>query len=199
MAHIEDGTGTGNAMKVDSEKRGIIHADTNTEEHNISHQFGKSYVMNSADTANTLTLATGNTYNFMYLQNSSSDDLVNVQDIRVTTDTAGIVALIVRNSTLGTATANNATTPRNLNFGSQNSADGVFHSWDESGTSGIGGLSLGTVLEAHILGVGSTVFLYDAALLLADSNNLTLRLVNGTGGNVEAAATIRFYYESLNN
>ena len=196
MAKIEDGSGKGFLMKVDSEQRALVHADTNTEEHNISHQFGKSFVINTADTANTLTLATGNTYNFMYLENKSADDLVNIQDIRVTVDTAGVVALIVRNSTLGSVSANNVTTPRNLNFGSQNAADGTFHNWDETGTTGIGGLTLGTVLEAHVLGVGSTVFLYDAALLLADSNNIVLRLVNGTGGNVEAAATIRFYYEA---
>ena len=197
MAKIEDGTGTGNLAKVDSEKRLIVHADTNSEEHNISHQFAKSYVMNSADTASTLTLATGNTYNFMYLENGSADNLVNIQDIRITTDTAGIVALIVRNSTLGTVTDNNATTPGNLNFGSSNAASGTFHNWDETGTSGIGGLTLGTVLESHILGVGSTVFLYNAALVIDNSSNVVLRLVNGTGGNVEAAATVRFYYESI--
>ena len=196
MAKIEDGAGKGFIMKIDSQQRALVQADTNTEEHNISHEFGKSFVINSADTANTLTLATGNTYNFLFLQNGSSDDQINIQDIRVTVDTVGIVALIVRNSTLGSVSANNATTPRNLNFGSQNAADGTFHNWDETGTTGIGGLTLGTVLESHILGVGSTVFLYDAALLISDSNNIVLRLVNGTGGNVEAAATIRFYYES---
>ena len=94
---IRDGTGKGFLAKVDEQNRLIVHADQNSEEHRVSHDSGRAYIANTADTVNTLTLATGNTYNILYLENSDSDRILNIHDIRVATDTAGAVIIVRRN------------------------------------------------------------------------------------------------------
>jgi len=194
---IRDGTGKGFLAKVDSENRLLVHADQNSEEHNISHAFARAYIANTADTAPTLTVSNGETINLLYAENSDPDRIINVHDMRVTTDTAGIVVQIIRNPVLGTVGANNAHTPQNLNFQSEQAASGVFHNWDESGTAGITGITGGTVLESHNLRGSNTVFLYESAVLLFQGNSVVMRVINNTGGDVEVAATFRFYYEDV--
>ena len=194
---IRDGTGKGFLAKVDSENRLIVHADQNSEEHNIAHQFARAYIANTADTAPTLTVASdGNIYDILYAENSDPDRIINIHDIRITTDTAGIVVQVIRNPILGSVGANNAHTPQNTNFQSDLAANGVFHNWDESGDTGITGITGGAVLESHSLRGSNTVFLYESAVLLFQGNSLSLRVINNTGGNVEVAATFRFYYEA---
>lgn len=194
---IEDGTGSGFKARVDDENRLNVHADINTEEHNISHQFGRAYGMHTHSTADTLTLATGNSYNLMYLENGSGEFIVNIFDIRASFDTAGCVLRMHKNMTLGTATNSNVVVPTNMNFLSGNTASGVFHDWNEVGTTGIGGLTGGTKMETFIEGIGSTVHVFDGAIVLGNTNNLVLSVTNGTGGNVECTINCRFFYEEV--
>ena len=194
---IKDGTGSGFLVKVDNENRLLVHSDISTEEHNISHQFGLAFFANTTDTANTLTLATGNTYNLLYLENSDAERIINIERISVSVDTAGVVLVLMKNMILGSVGDNNVHTPVNLNFESQKTASGVFHNWDETGTAGISGLSGGTVLGAQILGVGPQDLSIEASMVLSQSNNLIIRMVNGTGGNVESAVAISFFYEAV--
>ena len=133
----------------------------------------------------------------MYLENSDSDRILNIHDIRVATDTAGAVVIVRRNPILGTVGANNAHTPVNLNFQSDILASGIFHNWDETGTAGITGLTGGTILESHVLRGSNTVFLYESAVILFQGNSLSIVVFNGTGGNIEISGTIRFHYEEI--
>jgi len=196
MSHftIKDGTGTGKMAGVDNANRLKTKAKTNTEEHVVSLEIGNAYFASTVDTANTLTLATGNTYRMLYLKNDSSDTIV-VEKVLSSSDTAGLVLFWTRNPTLGSVGANNVHVPANLNFSSNKTAVGTFHSWDETGTEGISGLSGGTVIQSFITDVGFTVHPIDGAIVIPQGSSMLLSMTNGTGGNVEAEVGVRFFYE----
>lgn len=195
MVLIQDGTGKGFSAAVSSSNKLRTLTTAHTEEHFHSFVDGQAYTANTTDTANTLTLADGNTYNMLYLRNDSSTLFLIVQKILTSTSATGIVCLVQKNMTLGSVSANNVHTPVNTNFSSGNAANVLCHNWDETGTVGIGGLTVGTLVVAAILDVGSSIFDVDGALVLGQNDSVTIRLVNGTGGNIEASSAIRFYFD----
>jgi hypothetical protein len=180
--------------KVDSENFLDTRAVTSTEENHVAIADGQTYFANTADTANTLTTATGNTYNLLYLENNSSTRVIVIEKIVSSYSAAGGVFIFQKNMTLGTASANNVHVPVNTNFSSGNVADVVCHNWDESGTTGIGGLSGGTVMKTFITAAGTVFYPIDGFVVLGQGDNIVLRYNNGTGGNVEVEAGIRFYF-----
>jgi hypothetical protein len=194
---IEDGVGSGRTAKVDDENKLDVKATRHSEEHQISARDGQTFVVNTADTADTLTLATGNTYNMVYLLNDSSEKILVLGEINVTTDTDSCVFILTKNPTLGTVSANNVHTPINANFSSGRQADATCHTWDETGTVGVGGLSGGTKVTTCILRAGIMVISTEGSMLLGKGDSVSLRLTNGTGGNVEAAISLRFYFDEL--
>lgn len=196
MAILVDGTGTGKRAKININNKLDVAATTHSEEHDIAVTEAQAYFANTADTADTLTLATGNTYNLLYIKNTSTTKLLIVEKIIASFDTAGIVFKFIKNHTLGTASANNAHEPVNVNFASNNTADCVAHNWDETGTSGIGGLTGGTTIKTFNLVAGPTFFPVDGFMVLGPNNAITLTATNNTGGNVEGECGIRFYYDS---
>jgi len=194
MTVIIDGAGTGVAVKVTKENKILASATSHTEEH-FASLMGDTYIANTTTTANTLTTVTGNTYNLLYIENSSATRLLIVQKIAVSADTAGMVLDVFRNPVLGVVSANNVEIPINDNFSSGKTADGIFHSWDETGTVGIGGLTGGDNIGSNILPGATVVVPIDGSVILGQGNSLTVRATNGTGGNVEVSALVRFYYE----
>jgi len=195
MTVIQDGTGRGFTMAVNAANEGVVKAISATIEHLISSRDSQAYYANTTDTADTLTLATGNTYNMLYLENlSGTKDLV-IEKITLSVDTANVVAILKRNMTLGTAGANNVHTPRNSNFSSGNIANTLCHNWDETGTAGVTGLTGGSTMTTHILPAGEFIDPVDGFIILQQGNSLTVQLTNGTGGNVEAEVGVRFYFD----
>ena len=194
---IKDGTGKGFLVKVDSENRLLIHSDQNTEEHNISHQFALAYTANTAQTADFLTIGDGETAPMLYVRNDDSDRLINLQLVVFTQNTALLQWRVVRNPVLGTIGANNVHVPVNANFGSDRLAVGTFFNWDESGTEGMTGLTGGDTVVTIYTPAGALAFQLDASIILGPGNSMMLVAKNATGGAVEAAASIRFYYEDI--
>lgn len=196
MVMITDGTGGGTSASVSASNKLRTLATSHTEEHFHSDIDGQAYIANTGDTANTLTLATGNTYNMLFLRNDSSSLILIIQKIVVSVDTANVVYLLQKNMTLGVVADNNVHTPVNVNFASGNSADVLCHNWDETGTTGVGGLTVGTLTDSTILDVGASIFPIDGSIILGQNDNVVIRLVNGTGGNAEASTSIRFYFDT---
>lgn len=192
---ILSGTGNGRRAKVNRRNELDVLAFTISEEARISQLDGQSFFLPITDTADTLTLATGNTYNILYLKNTSSRNII-VEKVLSSSDTAGCVMTWVKNPTLGTVGANNTATPQNLNFGSNNEAVGTFHVWDETGTSGITGLSGGTKIKTFITGVGFTIHPIDGAIIIPNGNSMLIQCTNSTGGNVEWECGVRMYYDT---
>lgn len=197
MTIIRDGGGTARAATVNSRGELEVGAVGVSEEHFVSKVKGQAYVAHIADTANTLTLATGNTYNLLYLENSSAISTLVVQKIIISVDVKDSVLLLQQNMTLASVAANNVHVPVNTNFGSGKAADGVFHNWDETGTTGITTLTGGTLIESQILPVGITILQIDGFMVLPQGNNLVVRILDGTGNSIEVTCAVRFYYDEL--
>ncbi len=194
MTLIKDGR-TGDTAAVNEQNELLVKAIRSSIEHIVSSRDGEAYYANTADTANTLTIATGETIKMLYLENTSGTlDLV-VEKISVNSDTAGVVAVYTRNAVLGAVGANDAHTPPNANFSSGKTARVVCHTWDETGTTGITGITGGVKLATHLHGDGEDTDNIDGAIVLKRGNSLVVTLVNGTGGNVEAAVVVRFYFD----
>jgi hypothetical protein len=133
------------------------------------------------------------------MENSSTTQLLVVQKLEITSNTAGVVGEILRNPVLGAVSANNVEVPINHNFGSAKAAAGVFHSWDETGTTGIGGITGGTTTVTSILPVGGATTDIDGAGILTQGDTAVVLITNGTGGSAEVTVMIRFYYIAANN
>lgn len=197
MTIIQDGAGKGFSALVNEQNELLVKAIIISAEHIVASRDGQSYFANTADTADTLTLATGNTYNLLYLSSKSATKELVIQRLIVSADTAGVVLTYLRNPVLGSVSANNVHVPVNTNFSSGNIADVTCHNWDETGTVGIGGLTGGTIIESTILPIGPTEIRIDGSLVLEQGNSLLLHIDNGTGGNVEVECGIRFYFDNL--
>ena len=122
---IEGGTGRGYKAKANSRNQLEVRSTTVSEEHDIALVDGQAYFANSATTANSLTTATGNTYNMLYLENNSATRILTVEKVLTSANTAGGVWVWRKNMTVGTITNANTHSPVNTNFASGNSADVV--------------------------------------------------------------------------
>jgi hypothetical protein len=194
---LTDGTGSNIRQKVNTRNQAEIRSTNISEEHEVSNSDGRSFFANSADTANTLTTATGNTYSILFIKNTSASRNLVIEKVLSSADTAGGVIVWRKNMTEGSIGDNNTHTPVNLNFSSALSAEATVYNWDETGTSGITGLTGGTVVKTFITGVGFTVHPIDGAIVLGQGNSLTVQYINGTGGDVEFECGIRFYYTTV--
>lgn len=195
MTVIKDGTGRGFQMAVNAQNEALVKAIRATIEHTVCSRDGESYVAHTGTTANTLTISTGETIKMLYLENTSGVFDLVIEKITGSTSVALVVLTTTRNSTLGTATANNVFVPVNGNFSSGKQAQALCHSWDESGTTGIGGLTGGTKMTTHILEAGEFEEAIDGSIVLKRGNNIVISIVNGTGGDAECEVGIRFYYD----
>ena len=191
---ITDGAGGGHSAAVDSDNKLETHATMHSEEHYVSTFKRQAYFANTADTANTLTLATGNTYNMLFIQNNSAVKWLVIQKVFVSVDTAAVVLVVRKNMTVGAITNENTHIPPNANFSSGNDADALLYNWDEVGTAGVTGLTAGTIVNTYILAAEIRPLPFDGFMVLGQNDNVVFQIVNGTGGNVEAAIGCRFYF-----
>jgi hypothetical protein len=193
--HIEDGSGQGYSVKVNSKNELATSSTTRTEEHQSAIEEGDAYIVSTLATADTLTLATGNTYNFLYIKNTSTTKKVVLQKVGVSTSVAGCVLKWIKNPIEGVITNAATETAINSNFSSGNVAEMTAYSWDEVGTTGITGLTAGTGVVTFILPSASIVFPVDGSIVLQTGDSILWAITNGTGGNVEASMGARIYYD----
>ncbi len=182
----------GNVMEVDGENRAQVLSTVLTEEHHVSQHEGDAYMMNSADTDNALTL-TATEGPILFLRNNSSTQGLIVQDIFVSSDTAGVIVILRKNMTLGTIGNENLHTPVNLNFESGKAADALAYNWDQVGD-GLTGLTSGTIILTDYIGVGLTPFSFGGVINLAKDDNIVLSTELTTA---EFTARFRFYFDTI--
>ena len=198
---IEDGS-KGNIAKVDHHLRLSTLAVTLTGQEDVSRHHGRSFIAQTLDTADSLTTLTGNTSNLLYLENTATDKNLIVERISISNDVASLVAatvlgVVMKNMTLGVIGAEVLHVPVNLNFGSGVAAEALAYNWDETGTAGLTGLTVGTKLSSVILIAGNIIMLEHTGITLGPGDNIVVRVVNGSAGSNENTASILFHYLEL--
>ena len=193
--HIEDGSGNGYSAKVNNRNALLTSSTGRTEEHQAAIDDGAAYIVSTIATVDTLTTATGNTYNFLYIKNTSTTKKISLMKLGVSASAAGLILKWIKNPTEGTLGANATETAINSNFSSGNVAELTAYSWDETGTTGITGLTGGTSMVTFILNAGPVVFPVDGSIILQTGDSILWSITNGTGGNVEASIGLRLYFD----
>jgi len=187
----------GTGARVGADGRLQAWAVSETSEAARSHE-GDAFIASVAQGGvRTLTLAAGQTYNLLYVQNDSDRKLMALNSLLVSMDAAGAVLFVVKNPVVGTLGNNTEVTPSNLNFGSTNPADVTAHVWDEVGTAGITGLTAGEEIQSLTLPGMAGAFALNAAVHLARTNGVLIGVQNPTGGAIEATAALRFHMEDI--
>ena len=190
---IEDGRGSGRSAGVTPEGNLTTMATSVSEEHETSRLYGLSFIANTTTTAKTLTVVSGNTYNLIYLANTSSTRIMVVQTINSSSNAAGGVFTVVKNPTVGTLSNYNVFTPVNLNFSSGLLAEATCYSWNEVGTAGITGITGGTTVAAFITGAAPLPLAVEGAFIIPQNTSIVVQYTST--GATETSACIRFYYD----
>ena len=194
---IKDGTGEGFSAKVDNFNRLRTFATSTTQEHHGTG-IGVNFMFSTQAQARTLTLKNADDGPMLYIQNTNPNALLVITQITVGTSAGGVIATIVKNNVIGTVGANVSGSPKppNLRFDSGVVAQATMHVWDETGTTGITGLSGGADLETNPLALGRTPENIDGGIDLGAGNSLTISLSNNTGGAAEVSVAVRAFFES---
>ncbi len=192
---LRDGTGKGFHVKINSDNKLFVLSTTHTEEHAASIKSARAYFANSTDTADTLTFADATAGPILYLKNDDPDFDIIVEKVVCSANAAGGVLKFIRNMTLGSIGASNTHAPVNSNFGSSNTVTATSYSWDESGTTGMDGLTSGTTWKSFIMDVGPSFFPVDGTIAIPKGNSITIHFSNNTGSSIEFECGIRFYLD----
>jgi len=195
MTIIEDGLGSGRKAEVDIDHQLVVTSITESQEHRISQDSESSYFLSVGQNIDSLTLATTNDAKLLLLQSLNPNKTLVVERIIVSADTAGATLRFVKNYTIGTLANNTATPPENMNFSSSLAADVNAQIWDEVGTVGMTGLTLGSTFKTFILNAGPQILPIDGTPVLDQNDNIGLEIHNPTGGSIEVEVGIRFYFE----
>lgn len=190
MGVIEDGTGKGFTAKVDNFNRVRTFSTNTTQEHHAA-TIGEAFSF----TTSFLSLPNGFTGPLMYFQNTNPTRLMDIQAIELSGDTADIQWEFRKNDTVGTLSNETQLTVVNTNFGSGKVAQAVAYEWDEVGSTGIGGLTAGTVYKRIQAGEGGTPIQPIGATILGANDVWTLVATNATGGAANVAAYVRVFFE----
>lgn len=193
---IQDGTGNSYGWKINSEGKGQVTSDASTGEHHAS-MVGDAYIASMAQgVADTYTMANADTGPMLHIVNDNPDKFLVIEKVIVSADTAGIIMKFLRNMTVGSLGDNTAITPANSNTGSSKVAAVTCNVWDETGVTGITGLTAGTDIHSFILDAGTEFHPIAGFLVLPQGGGFTIDMTNGTGGAVEVTVGVRFYFEA---
>ena len=187
----------GTVARVGNHARLMVDAVSQIQEADAAHG-GDAYIGSTPQAGiRSWTTATGNEYILMYLKNLSATDFLIISKFIMSVSAAGLVLYGIANPVEGTLANNTLVEPLNRNFGSSKTADSELHLWDEVGTAGITGLTGGEEFSSAILPASVLPFDQEATLHLARNNSVAVGVQNATGGNVEVAAAVRFFFEQI--
>lgn len=179
---IEDGSGRGFQVKVDSSNRLYVYAISESLEHHTNIIHGESYNLLFSQTP------TGAGDCFLYMKNLNDEDII-LEGIVLNTATDETIEIKI--SDVGTALGGVDVTPVNLNGGSNNQAQGTFQTSNDITGLG-GGFSL---FKFFIKGGGSSDFFnFDQDIILPKNRTLTLY---GTNGSIQIDGFLSFFYHGL--
>jgi hypothetical protein len=185
MYFIEDGTGTGSKVKVNSDNRMLVSSVVQTDLFDASKERGGGYIFSSLGFIS-LT-STGTESGIFYLKNTDTDKILEIHDIR----TCGTVAQqwkMYQGDTGGTliSTANDAT-PQNMNLTSSNTASAICYYGADSLTR-----SGGSLVSVHANNVGHGHDSFQGALILGTGDSITLTAEVASAGEVCVMVTAHY-------
>ena len=159
---IEDGTGNGYSLAVNSDNQLLTSAVTVTKEHEVNHDDGQAYsVFASLTPAEVTGAALGC---FMYIKNTSDTDMI-ISEMMMWAASAETFSIKLGDE--GTAAGGTTTTPSNRNAGSGNVATGTF----QTGTD-ITGLSGGNTVFGFTKATGSSERITTASSFIVPKNKV---------------------------
>lgn len=173
---IEDGTGTGYTVAVNTKNKLETIAITSSIEHYTNHNEGESYnlLFQQTPAYSDPSEATGDIC-FLYVENTNTLDMV-IEGINLRLAGSGqseIIKIIAEPT--GTPIRGNTVTPANLNLGSGKIADGTFLTGTE-----ITGLSGGTEIYRIYIGSSNTSsnFNFEQDIIVPKNNIIALYASN---------------------
>ena len=176
---IEDGTGKGYQVLVDSSNRLHVYSISESLEHHTNIIHGEAYNLLFAQTPT----AAGDC--FLYMKNENDLDII-FEGITLNVPTDETVQIKLGDA--GTPVGGAAVEPTNLNAGSNNNAQGDFQAGND-----ITGLSGGTVAAQYFLNAGgsSAHFNFEQDIILPKNRILTLYVVTGA---ILVTGYLAFFY-----
>lgn len=191
---IEDGTGAGYALGINS--RGRLLANATTEERAVFNSANDGLTFNVSTDYLTITGVTSQEDGLLYMKNES-DLKMYIHHIKVWCGTASQFTKIkvYRNPTSGTliTSAINANVS-NLNFGSANAFEGLYYQGDGSNLTITGG----EVLGRHYLGVGmqqSLMQMWMGSVVLEKGTSIAVTAEAPNGVSVNLTCEFNVYFE----
>jgi len=164
-----------------SDNRFNVSSRSNTREFYVSRDDGQSYTFAALDS----TAAAGTI--FLFLQNTSTDKKMFVEDVDFITSESGAVFRIMTAS--GTAAGGNALTGRNLNLTSVNDAQATAR-----GDTVLTGITTANVIYQTLIGGESEAHIeFRGALILGQNDAISINYHLGLTGT--ASAVIRAFFE----
>ena len=184
---IEDGTGSGKTVKIDSNNRLLTYAVTRTDPlyfNDENQSVYKAVVFVTPHSVNPSIEA--NTY-FFYVKNTSENHL-HINRFRYWSESNEIIDIYINMS--GSPVGGTEIVPVNSNLGSGNQANGTFLKG-----SGITGLSGGILIGRSRIPSSHDIqeLAYESTLILQKNNNIVLSTPIG-GSDMEIVMS--FYYHS---
>jgi len=187
---IQDGTGTGNKLKVDANNR--MKVDAITEERAVfnSIEEGNTFIISS----DFITAPSGSETGLLYVENTSDKDML-IHHIKLWTGTTSTTSevRVYRNPTTGTLISSaSAADVNNLNFGSANAYEGLAY----QGNGVDATITDGSIIGRHYVGVGNQqmiAFMWNGAMALP--KNKTCAVTVTPQVSLSVTAEIEVYFE----
>jgi hypothetical protein len=184
---IEDGTGTGNRVEVNSLHQLKVRTVGSTYHQFASCEHEHAYMASIGNEAKPTLTVTGTGGYMMYLKNTSTDYDAIMARITISTSALALITLI-KNPTIGSLGNETAIVPVNKNFKSGKLADVEVYGWDEVGD-GITGITGGDSAGTYQVN-GLERILFDESLCLGLNDILAIKAKNA----VEIAMVMHGYY-----
>jgi hypothetical protein len=184
---IEDGTGSGKTVKINSENRLLTYSIIESEPLYINEDKGRAFRALAFITPSLVNPSIETQTSFFYLKNESTEGLY-IYKIKVWVENNEIIDIYANKS--GTPVGGTEVVPVNANFGSGNSADGIFLKGND-----ITGLSGGTLVgRIRVPADHNTHEIdFESTLILLKNNNIVLS--TPTGGNDIEIITVFYYHD----
>jgi hypothetical protein len=184
---IDDGTGTGNKVEVNSLHQLSVRSIGTTYHQFVSCVHEQAYMASLGTEAKPTLTVTGTGGYMMYLKNTSTDYDAIIARITIATSALALITLM-KNPTIGSLGNETATTPVNKNFKSGKVADVDVYTWDEVGD-GITGITSGDCVGTYQVN-GFERLLFDESMCLGLNDIIAIKAKNA----VELAIVMHGYY-----